>query len=554
MTTKFKEIAGESVRFLGDGTPVTLSAPGSTLELAGTVNIADSLDGSLAGLTVDGTPVQDYTGPRETYNTLGVKTIATSVNDIYVDHPNADGAITLQLPEIDSLSPQKKYTIHFKGEFRYANAANDGRQLIVNAWSSGALGDHMEGNGKDISGTWKENGIVYHTPGSITIQSTKGEYSGGSTNGWVIVHSHLEAYKYQKPPVRVASTANVASIPTGMVAGDTFDGVVLKTHDRILLKNQSSAIENGVYSVVSATEVKRPDEWKQGLSVGGFETRILEGTSAGKNYYCSTHPAASKAGVDPIAFAEVSPTITLGGSDTHVQFNNAGVLGGSANLTFDGTTLAMNAASLQGDLTFGSGSGNGSLIFHSTGSAVLSKSGMGGYVSLFDDTTADVITLGAACTAAITLGNTSSTVGVNIKPSQNASSTTTGALRVVGGLGVAKTIFTDKLRLNDLRFSDRGAVTQITSATTAVDVGSSKQGKITTVSQTLASHAKVVFFVTSAVADSSDIVLLTTEYTGAGSVSANVEQGPGLSGFYIVLTNTSGSSLDDTVVIHYMVI
>ena len=34
---------------------------------------------------------------------------------------------------------------------------------------------------------------------------------------------------------------------------------------------------------------------------------------------------------------------TPGGSPTHVQYNNSGAFGGSANLTFDGTTLAVSA-------------------------------------------------------------------------------------------------------------------------------------------------------------------------------------------------------------------
>lgn len=37
-------------------------------------------------------------------------------------------------------------------------------------------------------------------------------------------------------------------------------------------------------------------------------------------------------------------TGTIGGSNTQVQFNNSGVLGGSANLTWNGTTLAVTGA------------------------------------------------------------------------------------------------------------------------------------------------------------------------------------------------------------------
>lgn len=48
--------------------------------------------------------------------------------------------------------------------------------------------------------------------------------------------------------VRVASTANV-TISSGLNAGDTIDGVVLVAGDLVLLKDQSTAHQNGVYVV-----------------------------------------------------------------------------------------------------------------------------------------------------------------------------------------------------------------------------------------------------------------------------------------------------------------
>lgn len=48
-------------------------------------------------------------------------------------------------------------------------------------------------------------------------------------------------------------------------------------------------------------------------------------------------------------------TGTIGGSTTQVQYNNAGALAGSANLTFNGTTLTANALSLTNSLTVANG-------------------------------------------------------------------------------------------------------------------------------------------------------------------------------------------------------
>jgi hypothetical protein len=51
-------------------------------------------------------------------------------------------------------------------------------------------------------------------------------------------------------------------------------------------------------------------------------------------------------------------TPAIGGTNTQVQYNNAGVLGGSANLTFNGTTLTANTLSLTNALATANGGTN----------------------------------------------------------------------------------------------------------------------------------------------------------------------------------------------------
>ena len=55
---------------------------------------------------------------------------------------------------------------------------------------------------------------------------------------------------------------------------------------------------------------------------------------------------------------------SAGGSTTQVQYNNAGALAGSANLTFDGTTLTANAATVSNNLTLSAGTANGVLYLN----------------------------------------------------------------------------------------------------------------------------------------------------------------------------------------------
>ena len=75
-------------------------------------------------------------------------------------------------------------------------------------------------------------------------------------------------------------------------------------------------------------------------------------------------------------------TVTPGGSNTQVQFNNAGVLGGSANFTFDGTTVGVGTIRLNGSgitagiITGTSFSGSGSGITGLTNSNLSGSAGI----------------------------------------------------------------------------------------------------------------------------------------------------------------------------------
>lgn len=60
--------------------------------------------------------------------------------------------------------------------------------------------------------------------------------------------------------VKVASTSNV-NISTGLVNGEIIDGVTLATGNRVLLKNQSTASQNGVYVVVASGAASRATDF-----------------------------------------------------------------------------------------------------------------------------------------------------------------------------------------------------------------------------------------------------------------------------------------------------
>ena len=79
-----------------------------------------------------------------------------------------------------------------------------------------------------------------------------------------------------KENVRVATTANGA-LATAYANGQTVNGVVLATGDRILLKDQTAGAENGIYTVNASGAPTRATDADTAAKIKGAITRAAEG-------------------------------------------------------------------------------------------------------------------------------------------------------------------------------------------------------------------------------------------------------------------------------------
>lgn len=112
-----------------------------------------------------------------------------------------------------------------------------------------------------------------------------------------------------KQPVRCATTANV-TIATALNAGDTLDGVTLAAGDRVLVKNQSTASQNGIY-LVSATPARAPD-MDEDEEVLGAAVYVIAGTANAGTAWAVTTTTAVTVDTDAIAWAQVGGAGTSG--------------------------------------------------------------------------------------------------------------------------------------------------------------------------------------------------------------------------------------------------
>lgn len=109
-----------------------------------------------------------------------------------------------------------------------------------------------------------------------------------------------------KDSVRVASTANVAAI-SGLL---TVDGVTVVAGDRVLLKDQSTASQNGIY-VAAAGAWSRAADADTGAELnGGAIIPVEEGTVNGDTNWQITNNGVVTIGVTGLTFLNISAPST----------------------------------------------------------------------------------------------------------------------------------------------------------------------------------------------------------------------------------------------------
>jgi len=143
-----------------------------------------------------------------------------------------------------------------------------------------------------------------------------------------------------------ASTANV-TISSGLEAGDTIDGVTLVAGDRVLLKDQSTASENGLYTAVGsgAGAASRDTQFNSIEELSGQMIVVNQGSvNDNKIFLCTTNNTASL-GSDSITYSVITPSNS--GTVTSIGIADAGAgefTVGSTPVTSNGNiTLAINS-------------------------------------------------------------------------------------------------------------------------------------------------------------------------------------------------------------------
>jgi len=154
-----------------------------------------------------------------------------------------------------------------------------------------------------------------------------------------------------------ATTANI-TISTALNNGDTLDGVTLADGNRVLVKDQSTATQNGIY-IVGSTPA-RADDLATGADAAGMFTFIEQGSAnADIGFVCTSNKGSAVVGTNNLAYSTFSSSgnVTAGngldkaGNELSVDLkSNGGIVIESTEMAVD-----LAASSITGTLAIGDG-------------------------------------------------------------------------------------------------------------------------------------------------------------------------------------------------------
>jgi hypothetical protein len=213
--------------------------------------------------------------------------------------------------------------------------------------------------------TTNSNGDLILSPngtGTVTVPSGYKNRSGFGANS-LVSKEYVDAVKVGldfKDSVRVASTANV----TISGPGAAIDGVTLSSGDRVLLKDQSTASQNGIYvfngaasAMTRATDADADAEVTSGMFVF-----VEAGTVNADNGFVLTTDGTITVGSTSLSFVQFSGAGQITAGDALTKTGN------QLDVNDDNVTLEVNSDALRikgitatavGDLLIGAASNGG---------------------------------------------------------------------------------------------------------------------------------------------------------------------------------------------------
>jgi len=298
-----------------------------------TINASQLVDGSvssakIAGDAIDGTKIADDAIDSEHITDGSVDNVHLSNSSITIGSDSVSlGATQTDLNGITSLDVDN---ITIDGNT--VSTTNSNGDLVLDP---NGTGDVDVNNSKIIN---------VSTPTADNDAANKA-YVDGVVNGLDV-----------KDSVRYASTANVAgtydngagTITAGSNGAFSIDGQTPSQNDRILLKDQTDPVENGIYVVTTVGDgssayvlTRGPDADTAAEITGGTFFFVEEGSANADNGYVATHNGTPTLGTTDITFSQFSGAGQISAGDALTKTGN------TLDVAVDDSTIEVSSDALQ---------------------------------------------------------------------------------------------------------------------------------------------------------------------------------------------------------------
>jgi len=227
-------------------------------------------------------------------------------------------ASTAELNYVDGVTSAIQTQIDGKAASSHTHSQSDITNLTTDLAAKASL------SGATFTGT-----VTLAADPADALQAATKQYVDSIAEG---LHIHAS--------VVAATSANI-NLSTDVENGDTLDGVTLATGNRILVKNQTTKSQNGIYVVAASGAPTRAADFDTSAEVDGGDFVFVTG---GTLY-------------DNTGWVQTNTGVTIGSSDIEFsQFSGAGTVTAGTNISVSGTQVSVvNDPTFSGLVTASSG-------------------------------------------------------------------------------------------------------------------------------------------------------------------------------------------------------
>ena len=378
--------------------------------------------------------------------------------------------------------------------------------------------------GNTISSTNADGDIVLSPNGSGLVKIGANEVATRS-----YVDASIQGLDV-KQSVKVATVANRTL--SELEAGQAVDGYTLVEGDRILIKEQSTASENGIYTVNSSGAPTRAADANTSSEVtAGLFVFVEQGSTLADTGWVLSTDGTITLGTTGLSFVQFSSAgqVTAGDGITRTGNVLSAKLKSNGGLVIESGNIAVDlgAASITGTLAVGDG-GTGATTLtgyvygNATGAMTASATIPGSAIT----GAMDNVTVGATTRASGAFTTLAANGAVTMTAGTASTSTGTGTLVVTGGVGVSGAVTSGSVGTGAVAAS--GAVT-MTQGTASTSTGT---GTLVVTGGVGVSGAVTSGSVGTGAVDASGAVTMTagTASTSTGTGTLVVTGGVGVSG------------------------